>query len=162
MGGHEADGARQHSQGPGPLSPHPTPYTLHPTHHTLHPTPYILHPAANTLHPSPYTLHPTPLLGANEWTAMTQMERVSIPKDQDHCPLPSLAPSLAPSPSPSPSLSPPLPLSLSPIRLFLPLTVTPQRALCGGIPCSFLEPFARSWSHFVGIYRQNLTRSLEN
>ena len=40
--------------------------------------------------------------------------------------------------------------------------VYPQKALCGGIPCSFLEPFARSWSHFVGIYRQNLTRSLEN
>ena len=38
----------------------------------------------------------------------------------------------------------------------------PQKALRGGIPCSFLEPFARSWSHFVGIYRQNLTRSLEN
>ena len=38
----------------------------------------------------------------------------------------------------------------------------PQKALCGGIPCPFLEPLARSWSHFVGIYRQNLTRSLEN
>jgi hypothetical protein len=37
-----------------------------------------------------------------------------------------------------------------------------QKALCGGIPCPFLEPLARSWSHFVGIYRQNLTRSLEN
>ena len=35
----------------------------------------------------------------------------------------------------------------------------PQRALCGGIPCSFLEPFVRSWSHFVGIYRQILTTS---
>ena len=32
----------------------------------------------------------------------------------------------------------------------------PQKALRGGIPCSFLEPFARSWSHFVGIYRQKL------
>ena len=38
----------------------------------------------------------------------------------------------------------------------------PQKAVCGGIPCPFLEPLARSWSHFVGIYRQNLTRSLEN
>ena len=38
----------------------------------------------------------------------------------------------------------------------------PQKALCGGIPSSFLEPSPRSWSHFVGIYRQNLTRSLEN
>jgi hypothetical protein len=26
----------------------------------------------------------------------------------------------------------------------------PQKALCGGIPCPFLEPLARSWSHFVG------------
>jgi hypothetical protein len=38
----------------------------------------------------------------------------------------------------------------------------PQRALCGGIPSSFLEPSLRSWSHFVGIYRQKLTRSLKN
>ena len=26
------------------------------------------------------------------------------------------------------------------------------KALCGGIPGSFLEPLARSWSHFVGTY----------
>ena len=38
----------------------------------------------------------------------------------------------------------------------------PQKALCGGIPCPFWEPLARSWSHFVGMYGQNLTRSLEN
>jgi hypothetical protein len=38
----------------------------------------------------------------------------------------------------------------------------PQKALCGGIPGSFLEPLARSWSHFVGIYRQKSTRSLGN
>ena len=28
------------------------------------------------------------------------------------------------------------------------LWVVPHKALRGGIPCSFLEPFARSWSHF--------------
>ena len=38
----------------------------------------------------------------------------------------------------------------------------PQRALCRGIPSSFLEPSLRSWSHFVGIYRQKLTRSVKN
>ena len=38
----------------------------------------------------------------------------------------------------------------------------PQKALRGGIPGLFLEPLGRSWSHFVGIYRQKLTRSLEN
>ena len=38
----------------------------------------------------------------------------------------------------------------------------PQKALSGGIPGSFLEPLGRSWSHFVGIYRQKLTRSLDN
>ena len=38
----------------------------------------------------------------------------------------------------------------------------PQRALCGGIPSSFLEPSLRSWSHFVGVYRQTLTTSLKN
>ena len=43
-----------------------------------------------------------------------------------------------------------------------PAPAMPQKALCGGIPCPFLEPLARSWSHFVGIYRQNLTRSLDN
>ena len=31
---------------------------------------------------------------------------------------------------------------------------TPQKALRGVIPCSFLEPLGRSWSHCVGIYRQ--------
>jgi hypothetical protein len=37
-------------------------------------------------------------------------------------------------------------------------TGKPQKALCGGIPGAFLEPLGRSWSHFVGIYRQKLTR----
>ena len=37
----------------------------------------------------------------------------------------------------------------------------PQKALCGGIPSSFLEPSPRSWSHFVGVYRQILTTSLK-
>ena len=39
---------------------------------------------------------------------------------------------------------------------------TPQKALCGVIPGAVLEPLVRFWSHFVGIYRQKLTRSLEN
>ena len=39
-------------------------------------------------------------------------------------------------------------------------TLAPQKALSGGISRSFLEPIGRSWSHFVGIYRQKLTRSL--
>ena len=38
----------------------------------------------------------------------------------------------------------------------------PQKALCGGIPDPFLEPLTRSWSHFVGIYRQKLTDSVQN
>ena len=38
----------------------------------------------------------------------------------------------------------------------------PQKALRGGIPRSFLEPLGRSWSRFVGMYRQKLTRSLKN
>ena len=38
----------------------------------------------------------------------------------------------------------------------------PQKALCGGIPGSFLEPLARSWSHFVGTYCQKLTNSVQN
>ena len=38
----------------------------------------------------------------------------------------------------------------------------PREALCGGITVSFLEPLCRSWSHFVGIYRQKLTRSVGN
>ena len=42
------------------------------------------------------------------------------------------------------------------------LTRFPQKALCGGIPDPFLEPLTRSWSHFVGVYRQILTMSLKN
>jgi len=38
---------------------------------------------------------------------------------------------------------------------------SPQKALCGGIPDPYLEPLTRSWSHFVGIYCQNLTDSLK-
>ena len=38
----------------------------------------------------------------------------------------------------------------------------PREALLGGIPWSFLEPLGRSGSHFVGIYRQKMTRSLKN
>jgi len=38
----------------------------------------------------------------------------------------------------------------------------PQKALCGGIPDPYLEPLTRCWSHFVGVYRQILTTSLEN
>ena len=45
------------------------------------------------------------------------------------------------------------------VRMRLP---QPQKALSGGIPTSFLEPLGRSWSHFVGIYRQKLTRPLKN
>ena len=41
-------------------------------------------------------------------------------------------------------------------------TKSPQKALSGGIPCPFLEPLARSWSHFVGIYRQKLKKSSKN
>ena len=37
----------------------------------------------------------------------------------------------------------------------------PREALRGGIPTSFLEPSCRSLSHFVGIYRQKMTRSLQ-
>ena len=40
--------------------------------------------------------------------------------------------------------------------------VYPQKALCGGIPGSFFEPVARSWSRFVGIHRQKLTKSSKN
>ena len=36
----------------------------------------------------------------------------------------------------------------------------PRETLRGGIPGAVLEPLVRSWSHFVGIYRQNLTRAL--
>jgi len=32
----------------------------------------------------------------------------------------------------------------------------------GVIPWSFLEPLGRSWSHFVSIYCQKLTKSLGN
>ena len=38
----------------------------------------------------------------------------------------------------------------------------PQKSLRGGIPVSFSEPLCRSWSHFVGVYRQILTTSLKN
>ena len=38
----------------------------------------------------------------------------------------------------------------------------PREALRGCIPGSFLEPLVRCWSHFVGIYRQKLTRSLKH
>ena len=49
----------------------------------------------------------------------------------------------------------------------LPLAVdwaamAPQKALREGITVSFLKPWCRSWSHFWGIYRQKLTRSLKN
>jgi hypothetical protein len=36
-----------------------------------------------------------------------------------------------------------------------------QKALRGGIPGAVLEPLVRSWSHFVGIYRQKLTGLLK-
>ena len=38
----------------------------------------------------------------------------------------------------------------------------PRKPLCGGIPSPFLEPSPRSWSHFVGVYRQILTTPLKN
>ena len=47
--------------------------------------------------------------------------------------------------------------------LYLPSSLNkPRVALRGGIPWSFLGPLGRSWSHYVGIYRQKLTRSLKN
>ena len=42
-----------------------------------------------------------------------------------------------------------------------PLNVgVPRETLRGGIPGAVLEPLVRSWSHFVGIYRQKLTQAL--
>ena len=38
----------------------------------------------------------------------------------------------------------------------------PQKALCGGIPDPYLEPLTRTWSHFVGIYRQKLMKYSKN
>ena len=38
----------------------------------------------------------------------------------------------------------------------------PLKALRGVIPTSFLEPSCRSWSHFMSLYYQKMTRSLEN
>ena len=38
----------------------------------------------------------------------------------------------------------------------------PQKTLRGGIRGSFLEPLARSWSHFVGTHCQKLTNSVQN
>ena len=38
----------------------------------------------------------------------------------------------------------------------------PQKALRRGIPDPYLEPLTRTWSHFVGIYRQKLTNSSGN
>ena len=35
----------------------------------------------------------------------------------------------------------------------------PQKVLRGVIPCSFLEPFAHSWSHFAGVHRQKSSKS---
>ena len=38
----------------------------------------------------------------------------------------------------------------------------PQKALRGGIPSAFLEPPARSWSHFCGYLSLKVDKSLEN
>ena len=39
---------------------------------------------------------------------------------------------------------------------------SPQKALRWGIPCPFFEPYVRSRSHLMGIYRQKLTKSSKN
>ena len=63
---------------------------------------------------------------------------------------------------PSPNTLHPAHDTLNPeIRTLNPV-VGPREALRGGIPGSFLEPLVRSWSHFEGIYRHTLTRSLKN
>ena len=41
------------------------------------------------------------------------------------------------------------------------LQASPQKELRGGIPGAVLEPLGRSWSHFVGIYRQKFTKSFK-
>ena len=38
----------------------------------------------------------------------------------------------------------------------------PQKALREGIPDPYLEPLTHTWSHFVGIDRQKLTKSFKN
>ena len=44
-----------------------------------------------------------------------------------------------------------------PFRRPLSPRLVPREVLRGGIRGSFLEPLARFWSHFVGIYCQKLT-----
>ena len=128
---------------PRPLSVQPSPCTLHPTFYTLHPAPCTLHPTPYTLHPAPYTLDPTPC--------------TLRPSSPEYC---------ARMPPDVPNTNGALPGILRGNNATLTLRALagdgPQKAVCGGIPGSFLEPLVRSWSHFVGIYRQKLTRSLEN
>ena len=105
---------------------------------TLHPAPHALNPKLQTLHPTPYTLNPTP----------------HTPHPKPH--------TLNPTPQTrvghylDPQTRKPLI-----VKLDEQLLEVPQKALCGGIPGAVLEPLVRSWSHFVGIYRQKLTRSMK-
>ena len=41
-------------------------------------------------------------------------------------------------------------------------SLSPHKALRGGIPYPYLEPLTRTWSRFVGIYRQKSTKSYKN
>ena len=94
-------------------------------------------PAKRCLHPTPYTLHPTPSYTLHP-APYTLHPTISSGGQHSHLtPRPITTDFSAITPSPS----------------------RPQKALSGGIPCPFLEPSARSWSHFVGIYRQRLTKS---
>ena len=63
-------------------------------------------------------------------------------------------------PKPAPPAHPPVPPRY--LITHLHLASGPQKALSGGIPGAVLEPLGRSWSHFWGIYRQELTKSSKN
>jgi hypothetical protein len=131
-----------HESEPSTLNPEPS--TLNPQTSTLDPRPSTLDPQPSNFYPLPSTLNPEPPTVTGR---LREPTRATQPRYREQ----------------SKTFSERTrPTSAARTSRLASRSNTPQKALCGGIPSPFLEPSPRSWSHFVGVYRQILTTSLKN
>ena len=166
---------------PSTLDPRPS--TLNPQPPTLDPRPSTLNPQPSTHNPQPSTPNPRPLTLNSRPPTLDDAQGKAVAqfwfdtKHQSSCGLiqstkaqgKAVAPQDASAnltaeekeminDDPNPDRKVRDPEIQNPEVRKLP---EPLEALRGGIPWSFLAPLGRSWSHFVGIHRQKLTRSLK-
>ena len=142
---------RLHQHAPGQpyiLTLHPTPCNLISLPDILHPTPYALHSTPSTLYHTPYTIHPTPL------PTCTRFRASASERGEKTCKFSRKLPARQ-------GQNEAFTFVCVPYSFDYGSRTVHARPFVGHL-FVFLKPSCRSWSHFLGLHYQKLTRSLEN